>query len=334
MSTALATIGPAALDAEWTDERREFIRKHYCGNAPDAKVDAFLGIAQRRRLSPEEKHIYLVSRAGDWTIQTGIDGYRLIADRTGAYAGSDDPEFVYPPDEDHFPSLARVTVWKMVQGQRCPFTASATWDEYFPGDKQGFMWKKMPRTMLAKCAEALALRKAFPAELSGIYTDAEMDQAQPRSRPPEGPTPTAQVIIEGEVVDADTGEIAAALGAGIAPELDVEHERKRCFAAAKNKMDDEQMKTVVKATWGYDSRTELTAAQFAFLADAMTELTIEQVTPFVALMDALIEDDEYQLTPSMIDDWTKEAKGLRLTGKPFALSVAAYNRAKSDTPFS
>ena len=70
-----------------------------------------------------------------------------------------------------------MTVYKIVGGQRCGFTATARWDQYFPGEKQGFMWKKMPHLMLGKCAEALAIRKAFPAELSGLYTQEEMQQA-------------------------------------------------------------------------------------------------------------------------------------------------------------
>jgi hypothetical protein len=110
----------------------------------------------------------------EMTIITGIDGYRLIADRTGQYAGNDDPTF----DDEENVRKATVTVYKIVSNIRCPFTASARWEQYYPGDEQGFMWRKMPHLMLGKCAEALALRKAFPAELSGIYIKEEMDQAE------------------------------------------------------------------------------------------------------------------------------------------------------------
>src|SRR3990167_8379416 len=92
-------------------------------------------------------------------ITTGIDGFRLTASRTGAYAGSDEPVF---KEDEKGPLAATVTVWKLVQGVRCAFTATARWVEYYPGDgPDGFMWRKMPYVMLAKCAEALALRKAF-----------------------------------------------------------------------------------------------------------------------------------------------------------------------------
>ena len=65
----------------------------------------------------------------------------------------------------------------MVAGVVGNFTATARWSEYYPGKSQGFMWDKMPHTMLGKCAEALALRKAFPSQLSGLYTGDEMAQA-------------------------------------------------------------------------------------------------------------------------------------------------------------
>lgn len=177
MSNALATRADTRIVSadDWTDERVEFIRNAYCGGAPDAQAEMFIQIARRRGLAPEEKHIYLIKRGDNWTIQTSIDGYRLIADRTGDYAGSDDPVFEY--DGEAHPSKASVTVWKFVKGQRCAFTASARWTEYLPPERQRTMWLKMPHTMLGKCAEALALRKAFPAQLSGIYTDDEMEQA-------------------------------------------------------------------------------------------------------------------------------------------------------------
>ena len=121
------------------------------------------------------------------TLQTGIDGLRLIADRTGRYAGSDDPE--YGPTEPYelsehvdavlAPTWARVTVWKLLDGARYPFSAVARFTEYAPhgSEKRTRMWRQMPFLMLGKVAEALALRKAFPAELSGIYGDEEMMQA-------------------------------------------------------------------------------------------------------------------------------------------------------------
>jgi hypothetical protein len=111
-------------------------------------------------------------------IQTGIDGYRLIADRTGKLAGISDVEY---EEFDDRPRKATVTVKKIVGGQIQEFTATARWSEYVQSKKDGTpngMWAKMPFLMLGKCAEALALRKAFPADLSGVYTNEEMMQAE------------------------------------------------------------------------------------------------------------------------------------------------------------
>lgn len=109
--------------------------------------------------------------------QTGIDGFRLVAARTGLHAGTDEAVF---EERDGNPVKATVTVWKIVAGTRVPFTATARWIEYVQTKKDGsatHMWNKMKFTMLGKCAEALALRKAFPADLSGIYAHEEMAQA-------------------------------------------------------------------------------------------------------------------------------------------------------------
>lgn len=160
---------------EWESKMDLITRTVAAGANPD-ELQLFFHQARRTGLDPLARQIYFVKRQGKGTIQVGIDGYRLIAHRSGECGGIDDSE-LGPPTEQGYPSSARVTVWRIVQGQRCPFTATARWIEYYPGDAQGFQWKKMPAVMLSKCAEAQALRKAFPAELSGVYVDAEMDQA-------------------------------------------------------------------------------------------------------------------------------------------------------------
>jgi phage recombination protein Bet len=144
----------------------------------------FLHTIQRTGLDPAARQIYMIGRWSSrdqrdkYTIQTGIDGYRLIAARTGIHVGTDDSAFAY---NDHGQVVkATVTVWKLVHGTRCGFTASAYWAEYVQMDKNGNpnqMWQRMGHTMIAKCAEALALRKAFPQDLAGIYTTEEMGQS-------------------------------------------------------------------------------------------------------------------------------------------------------------
>ena len=156
----------------FTEEEHAYIKNRF--RLTNDQLEVFLLAAQRYDLNPIANQIYPQVRGQNMTITTGIDGFRLMADRTKCYAGNDDPIY----DDEENPRKATVTVYKIVNGARCPFTASARWEQYFPGEKQGFMWKKMPHLMLGKCAESLALRKAFPAELSGIYTQEEMQQAK------------------------------------------------------------------------------------------------------------------------------------------------------------
>lgn len=183
MSTEVAIV------QEMGNEKLELIKKTVAKGATDLELELFLHACKRTGLDPLMKQIYAIKRKDRasgkevMAIQTGIDGYRLIADRTGQYAGSDEPQYVVA--EDGWPDMASVTIYKMVGSVRCPFSASARWKEYC--QEASPMWKKMPFLMLGKCAEALALRKAFPAELSGVYTHEEMMQAD------EEPVTKAQV---------------------------------------------------------------------------------------------------------------------------------------------
>jgi phage recombination protein Bet len=157
----------------------------------DTDFTIYLRIIHRTGLDPFSKQIYAIPRNGKMTIQTGIDGYRLIAARTGELAGIEDS--IFDTETNDNPGKATVTVWRFVQGQRVPFTASARWSEYAQPESK--TWKKMPYVLLGKCAEALALRKGFPAELSAIYTREEMDQADA--------IPTRQVDpVTGEVTES------------------------------------------------------------------------------------------------------------------------------------
>ena len=157
-----------------TPAQVDLIKSQIAKGATDDELKLFLHVADKSGLDPLSRQIYFIKRSGKMTIQTGIDGFRAVADRTGQYVGSSDPVF---EDNGKIPAKATVTVNKVVGGIVGNFTATARWEEYYPGKSQGFMWDKMPHTMLGKCAEALALRKAFPAQLSGLYTGDEMDQA-------------------------------------------------------------------------------------------------------------------------------------------------------------
>jgi len=204
-------------------------------DATQAELDIFLHVAKRSQLDPFSRQIYLVARKdrglvnGEWqdvyksTIQTGIDGYRVIArraaDKAGATLEYEDAQWCGQDgvwrdvwlDATSSPSAAKVTVLR--DGKR--FSAVALFVEYAQTKRKQNddivltgTWKTRGAGQLAKCAEALALRKAFPLDLSGIYTDEEMGQAD---------NPAGATIVEGQVVkqteepDEDAGDLGAAL---------------------------------------------------------------------------------------------------------------------------
>lgn len=142
----------------------------------DPEFKAFLAICQRKNLDPLVKHIYAVKRSGQMIVQVGIDGLRAIAARSGLYAGSD----IEHIEKDGQLVAVKATVWRLANKKsdtRFPFSAEVYMSEYKPADGMDFMWKKMPHTMLAKCAESQALRKAFPEDVAGLYSTEEMEQS-------------------------------------------------------------------------------------------------------------------------------------------------------------
>jgi len=153
----------------------------FCKDLNVEQIKVFAYTAKRLGLNIILRQIHAVPRNGTLVIQVGIDGYRAIADRTGKYAPGPKPTFEYvdnDPKKGLFSATAYVKkltpdgTWHIVE-------ATAYFSEYAAYTKDGrlmTMWTK-GHMMLAKCAEALALRKAFPAELSGTYTHEEMHQA-------------------------------------------------------------------------------------------------------------------------------------------------------------
>lgn len=171
MTTAIATKETAIQ--KFTTEELDLIKKTVAKDATDQELSLFLYTAKMRGLNPLTRQIHFVKRGGQGTIQTGIDGFRLIAERSGKYApGSKPTIFEYDKSK-----LLRATVFgmKVMNGHAFEYSATAKYDEYKVDSNQ--LWRKMPEAMLEKCAEAKLLRKGFPEEMSGIYTDEEMAQA-------------------------------------------------------------------------------------------------------------------------------------------------------------
>ena len=167
-----------------TDARRDLVKRTVAKGATDEELDLFFYDCRRQGVHPLDKLIHFTKRKDKYTPITSIDFMRMRAAATKEYAGSDPASF--EKAEDGQPLAAKVTVYRLVQGQRCPWTAIARYDEYKPeagpSGQGDVMWRKMPHVMLEKCAEALALRKAFPAELHGMYAKEEMDQAGPTAK--------------------------------------------------------------------------------------------------------------------------------------------------------
>ena len=182
-------IAPQDAFGQLTRPQIELIKGTIAKGASDDELRLFIQVCKGAQLNPFMKQVFLVprwdARAGKETraIQVSIDGFRAIAEGSGSYAGNEDAKFDGEKEIDtdkskiKVPLTAFVIVYKIVQGVRYEFTATARWDEYYPGPKNGFQWHIRPYLMLGKCAEALALRKAFPKLLSGMYAQEALDQS-------------------------------------------------------------------------------------------------------------------------------------------------------------
>lgn len=216
MTTTVANSPRGIALDEWSEQFRSLVRatilKPKTRQATDAEMALFAEQAQRTGLDPMARQIYGVyrrSRGGEqMTIQVGIDGLRTIAERSGTYLGQTGPFWCGVDGawreawlDTEPPAAAKVVVRKLLGGQVAETPAVAHFEEYvgrYDGKPTG-LWAEKPALMLAKCAEALALRKAFPQDMSGLYTDDEMARADATASQDSPAAPP-------EVAEADVAE--------------------------------------------------------------------------------------------------------------------------------
>jgi phage recombination protein Bet len=157
-------------------KRLDLIKKKCCTGFTSHEIEHFLYVVEKTKLDPLMNQIYAVKMAGKLSIQTSIDGLRLLAERSGNYSPGEDVYYEYN-DEGQI-VYAKCTVKKRTEdGTWHTITSRAYWKEYAKTGAGGRFWQQLPHLMIAKCAEALALRKGFPQDLSGLYIKEEMDQA-------------------------------------------------------------------------------------------------------------------------------------------------------------
>jgi phage recombination protein Bet len=247
-----------------TEAQVELIKNTVAKGATNDELKLFFYECRRRGVHPLDRLIHFVKRGqgenAKAVFQAGIDFLRGQAEETGQYRGQDSPEFGPVVQGTSFPSSATVTVRRKdpETGEVYPVSAIAFWEEYYPGDGgMGFMWRKMPRGQLSKCAEALALRKAFPRAIAGLYSFEEMEQADMiEPGPPKGKPAVTTPQSKSAPAPTDKGD----------PRLISEAQRKRFYAKAKGAgKTDEEIKSQVYVATGQESTKLIPVDQYEAL---------------------------------------------------------------------
>jgi phage recombination protein Bet len=228
--------------ALWTPEQTQLISTTIAPGCSNDELRLFAYACQRTGLDPFSRQIYAIKRGGKLTIQVSIDGLRSIAERTGQLDGSQsywcgsDGVWVDVWLDSKPPAAAKTVIHR--KGCAHPFSATARFADFNAG--QG-LWSKMPSVMIAKCSEAQALRRAFPADLSGVYSTDEMDQAVEPVTVTAAPSAPA-LPAKGDAKIFQAGKVAIAKADSIAKLTEVTDR----METRKGDLSDEQYAELLK----------------------------------------------------------------------------------------